>query len=88
MRPRYHAHIGERVYVLAPPQAMIPEGLASLPPHLLLVSVRRVPERHRFEVYPIRCSIGCRACASLCENLIPRWGWTCKPSSPKDQPGD
>lgn len=30
------------------------ESLASLPPHRYRVSVRRAPERHRFEVYPIR----------------------------------
>lgn len=29
------------------------EGLASLPSHRYLVSVRRAPERHRFEAYPI-----------------------------------
>jgi hypothetical protein len=29
------------------------EGMASLPPHRYLVSVKRAPERYRFEVYPI-----------------------------------
>ena len=33
--------------------AISEEGLASLPPHRYLVSVRRAPDRYRFEVYPI-----------------------------------
>ena len=33
--------------------AISEEGMASLPPHRYLVSVKRAPERYRFEVYPI-----------------------------------
>ena len=33
--------------------AISEEGLASLPPHRYLVSVKRGPDRYRFEVYPI-----------------------------------
>jgi hypothetical protein len=34
--------------------AISEEGRASLPPHRYLVSVKRAPERYRFEAYPIR----------------------------------
>jgi len=33
--------------------AISEEGLASLPPHRYLISVKRAPEQYRFEVYPI-----------------------------------
>jgi hypothetical protein len=57
VRPRYHARMGERVDLLSEglhTVAISEEGRASLPAHRYLASVKRAPERYRFEVYPIR----------------------------------